>query len=220
MGSILLYNNCMDKKIIAIILIIVGLLAITAGVILFLKGNTKDDDQDETNQSTKMEDTTMNKDNKVLVVYFSAQNHTRNVATKIAGILNADMFEIEPVQPYTEEDLSWTDSNSRVSREHDDESLQAVELKNTAVPNWDEYETVFIGYPIWWGGSAWPVDSFVKKIDFGDKTVIPFCTSYSSGLGTSDADLKAKATGGNWQSGKRFSQDATDAEIDEWVQNL
>ena len=162
----------------------------------------------------------MDKSSKTLVVYYSAQNHTKNVATRIAESLNAGIFEIEPAQPYTESDLSWTDSDSRVSREHNDENLQNVELKNTVVPNWDEYDTVFVGYPIWWGDSAWPVDSFVRKVDFGDKTVISFCTSHSSGLGTSDTDLKAKATGGNWQPGHRFSQDATDEEIDEWAQKI
>ncbi|MBR3236785.1 flavodoxin [Candidatus Saccharibacteria bacterium] len=210
----------MDKKTLAFILIAVGLLAITAGVILFLKGSSKDDNQDRINQSTKMEETAMDKNTKSIVVYFSAQNHTKNVATKIATDLNADIFEIEPAEAYTEDDLSWTDSESRVSREHNDASLQDVALKSISVPDWDEYETVFIGYPIWWGGSAWPVDSFVKQVDFGNKTVIPFCTSHSSELGTSDTDLKAKATGGNWQPGHRFSQDATDSEIKDWIESL
>ena len=162
----------------------------------------------------------MDKNSKAIVIYFSAQNHTKNVATKIAAEMNADVFEIEPVETYTEEDLSWTSSDSRVSREHNDVSLQNVTLKSVSVPNWDEYETVFLGYPIWWGGSAWPVDSFVKQIDFSNKTIIPFCTSHSSGLGTSDTDLKAKATGGNWQPGHCFSQDAADAEINDWIKSL
>jgi flavodoxin len=207
----------MRKKIIAIILVVVGLLAIAVGVFLVFN---KDSDTKKEDAMKQQGESIMNKDDKAIVVYFSAQNHTRNVATKIAANVGADIFEIEPVQAYTEDDLSWTDSESRVSREHNDESLQAIELKSTTVPNWDEYDTVFIGYPIWWGGSSWVVDSFVKKVDFGDKTVIPFCTSHSSGLGTSDTDLKAKATGGNWQPGHRFSQDATDAEIKTWTDSL
>lgn len=207
----------MSKKIIAIILVVVGLLAITVGVFLIFN---KDSDTKNEGATKQQGESTMNKDDKAIVVYFSAQNHTRNVANKIAANVGADIFEIEPVQAYTEDDLSWTDSESRVSREHNDESLQTIELKSTTVPNWGEYKTVYIGYPIWWGGSAWPVDSFVKKVDFGDKTVIPFCTSHSSGLGTSDTDLKAKATGGNWQPGHRFSQDATDAEIKTWTDSL
>lgn len=160
------------------------------------------------------------KNNKTLVIFFSTQNHTRSVATKIATNLNADIFEIEPAEPYTEEDLDWTASDSRVSKEHDDESLQDVALKITAVPNWDSYDTVLIGYPIWWGLSAWPVDSFVKQIDFTNKTIIPFCTFHSSGLGSSDANLHSKTTTGNWQPGHRFFQDATDADVKEWTDSL
>ncbi len=204
----------------AFILAVAGLLAITAGATLFFMG-AKNEDQKQINNSTNTEEkTTMDKNSKAIVIYFSAQNHTKNVATKIAAEMNADVFEIEPVETYTEEDLSWTSSDSRVSREHNDVSLQNVALKSVSVPNWDEYETVFLGYPIWWGGSAWPVDSFVKQIDFGNKTIIPFCTSHSSGLGTSDTDLKAKTTGGNWRPGHRFSQDAADAEIKDWIENL
>ena len=211
----------MDKKIIAIILIISGLLAITAGVILLLNGKPKDDSPNQSNQSTKMEEiTTMNNSNKTLVIYFSAQNHTRNVANKIAANLDADLFEIKPAEPYTEEDLDWTASDSRVPKEHDDASLQDVALKNTTVPNWDSYDTVFIGYPIWWGLSAWPVDSFVKQTDFTGKTVIPFYTSHTSGLGSSDTNLHSKTTTGNWQPGHRFSQDATDADVKEWTNSL
>ena len=157
---------------------------------------------------------------KSIVVYFSAQDHTKNIATKIASNLSADIFVIEPVEAYTEDDLSWTNPDSRVSREHIDDDLRKVELKTVAVPNWDEYDMVLIGYPIWWGDSAWPVDSFVKQVDFGDKTVVPFAVSHSSGLGTSDVDLRAKATGGNWQAGFRFSQDATDADIKAWTDSL
>ena len=181
--------------------------------------NAKNEDQKRMSRTIEIkEKTTMDKNTKLIVIYFSAQNHTRNVATKIAAEINADIFEVEPVEAYTEDDLSWTDSESRVSREHGDISLQDIALRSVSVPNWDEYKTIFIGYPIWWGDSAWPVDSFVKKVDFSNKTVIPFCSSHSSGLGTSDTNLKDKATGGNWQPGHRFSQDATDAEIKDWTQ--
>ena len=210
----------MDKKLLAFILITVGLLAVVAGAVLFFMSAKDEDQKQDNNSTTKEEKSAMDKNAKTIVIYFSAQNHTKNVATKIATNLNADIFEIEPVEAYTEDDLDWTDSASRVSREHSDASLQNVALKSVSVPNWDEYETVFIGYPIWWGDSAWPVDSFVKQVNFGNKTVVPFCTSHSSGLGTSDADLKAKATGGNWQPGHRFSQDATDAEIKDWTNSL
>ena len=198
----------MDKKIIAIVLVAVGLLAIAAGAIFIFNSGDEDQTIESSNTNTTEGEGSMDKDSKTIVVYFSAEN------------IGADIFEIEPVQKYTEDDLSWTSSTSRVSREHNDASLQDVELKTASVPNWDEYETVFLGYPIWWGGSAWPMDSFVKQNDFGGKTVIPFCTSHSSGIGTSDIDLKAKAIGGNWQSGHRFSQDATDEDIKAWTDKL
>ncbi|MDO4623600.1 MAG: flavodoxin, partial [Eubacteriales bacterium] len=108
---------------------------------------------------------------KTLVVYYSAQGHTVNFANAIAEELDADLFELTPVEEYTEEDLDWRDENSRVSREHDDESLRDIELVTTEVENWDSYDTVYIGYPIWWGIAAWPVDNFVKNNDFTGKTV-------------------------------------------------
>ena len=112
---------------------------------------------------------------KALVVYYSATGSTKRVAGYIAGTLGADQFELVPVQPYTSEDLSWTTEGSRVNLEHDDESLRDVELMANTVDNWADYDTVFVGYPIWWGIAAWPVNDFVKNNDFTGKTVIPFC---------------------------------------------
>ena len=121
----------------------------------------------------------------VLVVYYSATGNTENVANYIAEATGGDLFEITPAEPYTSDDLNWTDDNSRVTLEHEDESLRDVELVAETVDNWDRYDTVFIGYPIWWGIAAWPVDGFVEANDFTGKTVIPFCTSSSSGIGES-----------------------------------
>lgn len=158
--------------------------------------------------------------NNVLVVYYSAQGHTESVAEQIAENLNADLFEIVPVDEYTSDDLNWTDSDSRVSREHDDESLRDVELVSTTVENWDSYDTVIIGYPIWWGIAAWPVDTFVEANNFSGKTVIPFCTSSSSGLGQSGELLAELAGTGNWQEGMRFRSNPSDDDIKSWTDNL
>ena len=160
---------------------------------------------------------TIKSEEKTLVVYYSAQNHTKAIAEKIAKNLNADTFEIVPEDVYTEDDLDWTDNNSRVVKEHNDESLRNIKLKNTKVDNWEDYDTVLIGYPIWWGVAAWPVDTFVKDNDFTGKTVIPFCTSASSSLGQSGKLLQEEANSGNWKDGHRFSSGASDSDIQEWI---
>lgn len=157
---------------------------------------------------------------KVLVVYYSAQNHTKSIANKIAKNLNADTFEIVPKEIYSEDDLDWTDKNSRVTKEHEDESLRKIELVRTEVDNWDSYDTILIGYPIWWGIAAWPVDTFVTSNNFEGKTIIPFCTSSSSGLGESGKLLAKESNGGNWLEGHRFNSNASDTDIKEWTDSL
>ena len=157
---------------------------------------------------------------KTLVLYYSAEGHTKRIAEEIAKNLQADTFEIIPAAPYTKEDINWMDNESRCSREHDDPKLRDIELKTTTVPDWSSYERVIIGYPIWWGIAAWPVNSFVKAQDFTDKTVLPFCTSHSSGLGESDLELKKDAKGGEWQDGFRFFQDASAHTIETWTDGL
>lgn len=154
------------------------------------------------------------------MVYFSATGSTEAVANTIAEVTNGDLFAIEPVEPYTEDDLNWTDANSRVSREHNDPALQRVELTAVSVDNWDSYDTVFLGYPIWWGNAAWPVNDFVKSNDFSGKTVIPFCTSASSGLGQSGELLKEMAGTGRWLEGHRFSSGSGQTDVEQWVDTL
>ena len=157
---------------------------------------------------------------KTLVVYFSASGNTGRVAGYIAGALDGDQFELVPVQPYTSDDLSWTTEGSRVNREHDDESLWDVALVENTVDNWADYDTIFIGYPIWWGITAWPVNDFVKNNDFTGKTVIPFCTSSSSGPGESGELLADMAGTGDWRVGVRFASRVSEADVVEWVSGL
>lgn len=164
--------------------------------------------------------TTDGETGKTLVVYYSASGRTKTVAETIAETAGADMFEIVPDEPYTSEDLDWTNDDSRVSREHDNESLRDVELVKVTPDNWDSYDTILIGYPIWWGIAAWPVDNFVKGNDFSGKTVIPFCTSSSSGLGQSGTLLEQMAGTGTWQEGQRFSSGASASEVQDWVNYL
>lgn len=157
---------------------------------------------------------------KTLVVYYSASGNTERVAKDIAEAAGADLFEIVPTEVYTSDDLDWTNPDSRVSREHDDESLRDVPLTTTEVPDWDSYDTVFIGYPIWWGIAAWPVDTFVKNNDFTGKTVIPFATSSSSGMGQSGSLLADMAGTGEWQEGQRFSSGVSSDDVQSWVSGL
>ena len=163
---------------------------------------------------------TQPKTGKTLVVYYSASGNTERVAKDIAEAAGADLFEIVPTEVYTSDDLDWTNPDSRVSREHDDESLRDVPLTTTEVPDWDSYDTVFIGYPIWWGIAAWPVDTFVKNNDFTGKTVIPFATSSSSGMGQSGSLLADMAGAGDWQEGQRFSSGVSGDDVQSWVNGL
>lgn len=225
----------MNKKIIIGIVAVI-LIAIVGVGVYFLLGNndmTKENENTSTNtsvvnepteddnkQNDGIDNTTTPSNGKTLVVYYSASGSTKKVADQIAKNLNANLFEIEPVDAYTSADLDWTDNNSRVTKEHNDESLRDIKLKNTKVDNWDSYDTVLIGYPIWWGIAAWPVDTFVKANNFNGKTVIPFCTSASSGLGQSGDLLKQEAKGGNWKEGHRFSSGASNSDIKTWTDSL
>ncbi len=176
----------------------------------------QEEPQDEAEDTT---DTAAGSGN-VLVVYYSATGNTEGVANTIADATGGDLFELEPADPYTDEDLDWTNDDSRVTQEYENEDQRDVELVSTTVDNWDSYDTVFIGYPIWWGIAAWPVDSFVENNDFTGKTVIPFCTSASSGLGDSGALLAEMAGTGDWQEGMRFRSGADEADVQEWVSGL
>lgn len=225
----------MNKKIIIGIVAVI-LIAIVGVGGYFLLGNndmTKENENTSTNtsvvnepteddnkQNDGIDNTTTPSNGKTLVVYYSASGSTKKVSNQIAKNLNANLFEIEPVDAYTSADLDWTDNNSRVTKEHNDESLRDIKLKNTKVDNWDSYDIVLIGYPIWWGIAAWPVDTFVKANNFNGKTVIPFCTSASSGLGQSGDLLKQEAKGGNWKEGHRFSSGASNSDIKTWTDSL
>ena len=219
----------MNKK------VIIGIVAVLILVVLGIGGyylldknngnsnnNNSDTVIDNGNSDSNRNDNDTNEgvNGKILVVYYSATGSTERVAKEIANNLNADIFEIEPKDEYTSEDLNWSNSNSRVTREHNDESLRNVELKTTIVDNFDSYDTIIIGYPIWWGIAAWPVDNFVKANDFTGKTVIPFCTSASSGLGQSGKLLEEIANGGNWLDGQRFNSGATSTDIKTWTDSL
>lgn len=155
----------------------------------------------------------------VLVAYYSAQGHTAAVAEAIADALGADIFTITPTEPYTDDDLNYSNDESRVSQEHLDENRH-VELTQVTPDGFDGYDAVFVGYPIWWGEAAWVVDDFVSGNDFSGKTVIPFCTSASSPMGDSGTNLAAMAGTGDWQEGMRFRSSVATADVADWAQSL
>lgn len=157
---------------------------------------------------------------KNLVAYYSASGTTERIADFIAEEMNADVFVITPVNEYTDADLNWTDSNSRVVQEHNNPDTRHVELVQTIPDNFDSYDNVFIGYPIWWQEAAWVVDDFVTENYFTGKNVIPFCTSMSSPLGESGTKLAAMAGTGNWLEGIRFTSRSSESDVKEWARGL
>ena len=211
------------KKRISMIMVICLLLSLTAcGVDSGTNSNTEPSatqSQAETPPSEPAAEPT-EEAAKMLVVYFSATGSTKAVAGYIAETLGADTFELTPQEPYLAADLDYNNSESRVCREHADPALQDVALTSTAVESWERYDTVFVGYPIWWGGSAWPVNGFVKANDFTGKTVIPFCTSASSALGQSGETLAQLAGTGDWQEGQRFGSSAARSDVADWLTGL
>ena len=159
---------------------------------------------------------------KTLVVYYSATGRTERVAKVIAKERQADIMKLVPNPAYTEADLDTHDKNSRTTRERDDTSLrEKIQLQKAVPDNWASYDTIFLGYPIWWSIAAWPVDAFVKANDFTGKNVVTFATAGISPLGNSGKLLAEMAGGkGNWQDGTCFTGSFDDAKVVEWVRSL
>lgn len=159
---------------------------------------------------------------KTLVVYYSATGRTERVAKVIAKERQADIVKLVPLPDYTEADLDYNDTTSRVRREHDDAALrEKIQLEKAVPDNWSSYDTIFIGYPIWWGIATWPVDAFVKANDFTGKHVVTFATAYSSPLGNSGKLLFEMAGGkGQWQDGICFTGSLSEDKVREWVKSL
>lgn len=155
---------------------------------------------------------------KVLVVVFSATGTTKGVAEKIADIENADLYEIKAAQEYTSDDLNWNDSSSRTTLEQNDKNARP-EIDGESI-SLEGYEKLYVGFPIWWGEEPRILDTFVESCDFDGITVIPFCTSSSSGIGRSGQNLAENAKSGNWLEGERFSGGVTEAELQEWIDSM
>ena len=155
---------------------------------------------------------------KILVAYFSATNNTEGIAQKLADGLGADLYEITPETPYTDADLDYGSSKSRSSIEMNDPSARPA--ISGSVENMDQYDVVFIGYPIWWGEAPRIMSTFIESYDFSGKTLVAFCTSASSGFGSSDNALRSAASGANWLDGRRFSAGASADDVTAWANGL
>ena len=164
------------------------------------------------------QETSETQGSKVLVAYFSATGTTEGVAEHIANGLNADLYEIVPEEPYTDADLNYNDNNSRSTIEMNDSSSRPA--ISGSVENMEQYEIVFIGYPIWWGEAPRIVSTFVESYDFSGKTVVPFCTSGGSGVGSSATNLEQLTDGAAWMEGRRLNGSDSQETVMEWVNGL
>ncbi|MBQ6313118.1 MAG: flavodoxin [Lachnospiraceae bacterium] len=209
------------RKIFSILLALCLIIGVTACA----GGNTEEtvnkDNGSETTapkQTDEAGSNDSNSENSTLVVYFSATGNTKGVAEKIASITGADIYEIKAVEEYTDADLDWNDSESRTTHEQNDPSVRP-EIGSDPV-SLEGYTTVYIGYPIWWGEEPRIMDTFVESYDFDGITMLPFCTSGSSGIGRSGKNLADNAGSGNWLEGARFGAGASEDEIRTWIEDM
>ena len=154
----------------------------------------------------------------VLVVYFSATGTTKGVAEKIAKITDANIYEIVPAEPYSDADLNWNDRNSRSTKEQNDKSARPAICSETI--DLSSYTTIYLGFPIWWGEEPRIMDTFVESYDFTGITLIPFCTSGSSGIGRSGPNMETLAGTGTWLDGARHSGSISEADLQSWIDGL
>ena len=212
----------MNKKLIIIIviaLVFVGFVVIGNIAYNLTDGANEIKTTNEVKETKETNNVQINEkdDKKIAVVYFSATGTTKKVAELIKDETNADIFEIIPKQKYTSEDLNYGDKNTRATKEQNDENARP-EIENSI--DLSNYDVVFLGYPIWWGNAPKIILSFLDNTNLDGKTVIPFCTSGSSGISTSESTLKTYKNNIKWIEGKRFSSSTTRDEASNWVRSL
>lgn len=217
------------KKAIAILLsltMILGLAACGNSASQTEKPSTEDTsveskaDTNSAENSTDKENTDNQdvQDHKVLVAYFSATGTTKGVAEHIANGLNADIYEIVPEDPYTDADLNYNDNNSRTTIEMNDPNARPA--ISGSVENMEQYDIIFVGYPIWWGEAPRIVSTFMESYDFSGKTIVPFYTSGGSGIGSSASNLERLTSGATWLDGRRLNGSDSQDTVMEWVNSL
>lgn len=155
---------------------------------------------------------------KVLVAYFSASGVTAKLAERLASAIGADLHEIKPEKPYTSADLDWRDSNSRSSVEMKDKSFRPT-IANS-VENMDQYDTVFVAFPIWWYVAPTIINTFLEAYNLDGKKIIPLATSGSSGMGNTNKELAPSCKGATLEEGKRFAANAGEKELADWAKKF
>lgn len=159
-----------------------------------------------------------NEEQKILIAYFSATNNTENIANHLNEILDADLYEIVPETPYTSDDLNYNDSSSRSSQEmNDPDARPAI---SGGADNMEQYDVILLGYPIWWGEAPRIINTFLESYDLSGKTIVPFCTSASSPMGSSATKLQDLTNNATWLEGRRFGGGASASEVQSWVDSL
>lgn len=186
-------------------------------IFLSCSSNTEDIKDTSDESSTVAENTSTDTHDK-LVAYFSYTGNTKRVAEYISKEIDGELFEIEPKEPYTEEDTDYNNQNSRSKVETADETARPEIVGK--VDDMDKYNYVFLGYPIWNGEAPRVIDTFLDSYDFSGKIIIPFCTSTSSGIGNSATNLEGLAPGADWEQGIRFASDVDDQTIQDWLDSL
>lgn len=193
--------------------------ALLMAVTITACGTSESENNSESKQTTEAEETTQAADTNVLVAYFSATGNTKTVAEQIAEVTGGELYEIEPAEPYTSKDLDYNNDDCRANLEMNDDTVRP-EIAG-AIENIEQYDTIYLGYPIWWGNAPRIMNTFVETYDLRGKTVVPFCTSGGSGISTSvDTLQKLAGDGITWMEGQRFDRDISADEISQWIDEM
>ena len=183
-------------------------------------GSQETDGKSDTSETTVLQpEKTGEENSKVLVAYFSATGTTKTLAEYAADAMGADLYEIVPEEPYTDDDLNYNDHNARATVEQNDKNVRPA--ISGSVENMEQYEIVFLAFPIWWGEEPRIMDTFVEAYDFSGKTIVPFCTSGSSGIGSSGENMQSLSKGdATWLDGERLSSSSSREDIADWINGL
>ena len=211
--------NIVKRMVRTVLLVALGLLATACGGTGSSSAQSSSSSSSAAAAASSTSSTSGAGGHKILVAYFSASGNTKVVAEGAAKTLGADLYELMPAQPYTEDDMNYRDKSSRVFREHEDANRHTA-LADPTPEKFADYDVVLIGAPMWWHEAAWPINDFLTKNDFTGKTVVPFVTSSSDPLGDSGKKMEALAGTGKWQQGMRFSGGAAKSDVETWAKGL